>query len=640
MSAKKFKFGFVANSVEIADMFSECIDPHSEEVTVRYGTMEEAIPIATELLESGMEVLLCSDGTGSLLLQTLGQPIVNIPRTHLDVLNALLKAKQYGPLIGLTTFGSPIGGIELLDGLLSVRTRQIVFRNKAELVKGITEALDMGVDCVVGAGVSQYIVSGLGGKFVRVPLRRDIIIQALKEARAMAAARRKEEKDREEMRIILQIIKEGMLVIDNWGNVKICNEAAAKILGVGLQEVIGKPVSDFLHDSDLPGILKSGNAELDQICRVGDEYLVTDSLPIILEGDIHGVVSTLKEATRIHHIDRKLKEKLYLDGFVARYNMHQVDGKSPQMKKVIQKAGKYARTDLSVLLQGETGTGKEIIAHTIHNLSGRKDRPFVAINCSALTESLLESELFGYEEGAFTGAKKGGKIGLFELAAQGSIFLDEIADTSANIQVKLLRVIEQKSVRRIGGNRLITVDVRIISSTWKDLREEIEQRRFRMDLFYRLASLNIRIPPLRERIEDIPCLLGKLLEKYGKNKGALSPDMYAALESYHWPGNVRELNSLVESYLVLLGNRERDEALFRDLFEDLRLHNPRTTREIQGEKLESPLTSPVRSLREQVEEFERAAINEALGRFQFNRKATARNLGISMNTLWRKLNSG
>ncbi len=638
MPMQKYKFGFIANSIEVADMFSACIDPYSEEVTVRYTTMEEAIPVATELLESGIEVLLCSDGTGSLLLQTLGQPIVNITRTHLDVLKSLMKAKKYGPFIGLTNYGAPIGGIELFDALLSVKTRQVVFTNKTELINGITEAVQAGIDCLVGAGVSQHIVSGLGGSFVRVPLRRDMIIQALKEARAMASARRKEKKDQEEMRIILQIIKEGMLVIDNFDNVKICNQAAADILGVGLQEVIGKPVSEFLQDSDLLGILRNGKAELDQICRVGGEYLVTNSLPIVIDGKAQGVVSTFKEAARIHNIDRKLKEKLYLDGFVATYTVHQIDSRSPQMKKVIEKAKKYAETDLSILLQGETGTGKEILGHTVHNLSSRRDKPFVAINCSALTESLLESELFGYEEGAFTGAKKGGKIGLFELANQGSIFLDEIADMSPNIQVKLLRVIEEKKVRRIGGDRLIPVDVRIISSTWKDLREEMEQGGFRMDLFFRVANLKVRIPPLRERVEDIPCLVRKLLKKYGKDKRAISPDMYAAMESYHWPGNVRELNSLVESYLILLGDRDRDEALFRDLFEDLGIQGRNKERPAEDEPADQPPPSPVKSLHEQAEDFERSIINETLSRFQFNRKATARHLGISMNTLWRKMN--
>jgi propionate catabolism operon transcriptional regulator len=421
--------------------------------------------------------------------------------------------------------------------------------------------------------------------------------------------------------------------------VKICNQAAADILGVSLQEVIGKPVSGFLEDSDLLGILRNGKAELDQICRLGGEYLVTNCLPIVIDGMTQGVVSTFKEATRIHNIDRKLKEKLYHDGFVATYTVQQIDSRSSQMKKVIEKAKKYAETDLSVLLQGETGTGKEILGHTVHNLSNRKDRPFVAINCSALTESLLESELFGYEEGAFTGAKKGGKIGLFEIANQGSIFLDEIADMSPNIQVKLLRVIEEKKVRRLGGDRLIPVDVRIISSTWKDLREEMEQGRFRMDLFFRVANLKIRIPPLRERVEDIPCLLKRLLLKYGKNKKAISPDMYAAMESYRWPGNVRELNSVVESYLILLGDRESDETLFRDLFEDLRGRGrkPETPAATDGAR-ELPPQAPEKSLHEQLEDFERSVINETLSRFQFNRKATARHLGISMNTLWRKMN--
>lgn len=638
MSPQKFQFGFIANSVEIANMFSACIDPHSEEVTIKYATMGDAIPVAYELLETGIEVILGSDGTGQLLLQTIGHPVVNIPRTHLDVLKALIKAKKYGPTLGITNFGSPISGIELLDSLLSVKTRQIVFNNNTELITGITEAVDAGIDCLIGAGISQNIVRDFGKNFVRVPLRRDMIIQALKEARAMASARRKEKLDKKEMQTILQIIKEAMLVIDNFGNVKICNQVAADILGVDLTKAIGKPISEILQGSELLEVLRSKKTELDHICRTDQDYLVANSLPISIDGEIHGVVSTFKEAARIHNIERKIKEKLYLDGFVARYNIQQIDGKNPQFIKVLEKAKMYAKTELSVLIQGETGTGKERMGHTIHNLSKRKNGPFVAINCSALTESLLESELFGYEEGAFTGAKKGGKIGLIELANQGSIFLDEIADMSPNTQVKLLRVIEEKRIRRIGGERLIPVDVRIISSTWKDLEEEMNQGRFRMDLFFRVANLKLKVPPLRDRKEDLALLAEKLLKKYGKSKRAISADMYEAMEKYHWPGNVREFNSFVESYLVLLGSKEEDPTIFYELFRDLRIENLEsvpTAARLERQSME-PLS--VRPLREQVKDFEREVIRETLSRLQFSKKDTANQLEISLNTLWRKLN--
>ncbi|MFZ2447110.1 MAG: sigma 54-interacting transcriptional regulator [Syntrophobacteraceae bacterium] len=649
MSSKKFKFGFIANSAEIANMFSNCIDPHNEEVSIRYSSMEDAIPVAKDFLKEGMEVVLSSDGTGSLLIQTLGYPIVNITRTHLDILNALLKAKDFGPFIAITMFGAPLDGITLFDELLSIKVRQVVFSTKEQLIRGISDAMREGIDCLVGAGISQHIVEAMGGKFVRVPLRKDMIVQALREARAIATARGNEKENEEELRTILQIIKEGLVVVDNEGVVKICNQMAADILRTGLEETMNRPLPEFLREAGMLNVLNTGEAEIDQIRQLRDDYIVVNSLPIRIEDKTHGVVSTFQEATRIHNIDLKLKEKVYLSGFVAKYTEDHIKGKSLEVKKMVEKARKYAQTDLAILIQGETGTGKEVLGQTIHNLSRRKAWPFVAINCSALTETLLESELFGYEEGAFTGAKKGGKMGLFELGQHGTIFLDEIADISPGIQVKLLRVLEEKKVRRVGGDRLIPVDVRIISSTLKDLLKEIESGLFRMDLYFRLASHRLRLPPLRERPEDIPEILRSLPHKYGKGKEAISPPMLDLMRDYHWPGNIREMISLVETYLTLLSGPKPDEQLFFDLFGEFCQTRPRTTGEPDpaGPTPAGPTPAgpdhgfdlPVRPLRDQLEEHEKFIIHETFKKLRYNRRETAKMLGIGMTTLWRKLNS-
>jgi propionate catabolism operon transcriptional regulator len=452
-------------------------------------------------------------------------------------------------------------------------------------------------------------------------------------------ARRKEKENEEEMHTILQIIKEGLIVLDKEGKVKICNQMAADILGLDRRQT-GHRLPEFLRETGLLNVLNSGEAEIDQIRRVRGEYIVVNSSPIKIEDKTCGVVSTFKEASRIHKIDLMIKEKSYPKGFVAKYYLEHIAGGSPNIRRVVEKARKYAETDLTILIQGESGTGKEVLGQAIHNLGRRKKFPFIAINCSELTESLLESELFGYEEGAFTGAKKGGKLGLFELGNQGSILLDEIADIPLNTQAKLLRVIEEKQVRRIGGDRLIHVDVRIISSTWKDLVEEMELGAFRRDLYFRLACLKLTIPPLRERLHDIPDILLTLLQKYGKGTDAISPGMMERMKNYSWPGNIRELNSVVESYLILLGSSRVDERLFHELFDDL------CENEVSAPAEPSPVGSrecrflpPGSTLRDQLEEHEKAIIQETLRKFRFNRKETAKYLGVSVNTLWRKLNS-
>ena len=268
-------------------------------------------------------------------------------------------------------------------------------------------------------------------------------------------------------------------------------------------------------------------------------------------------------------------------------------------------------------------------------------------NCkdAALSETLLESELFGHEEGAFTGAKRGGKIGLFELANHGTIFLDEIGDISDNLQVRLLRVLENKEVMRVGGEKIVPVDVRIISSTHKDLRKEVQAGRFREDLYYRLAVLRLSMPSLRRRMEDVPELLTPLLERYNKPSSCITPSIFKLIRSYRWPGNIRELNSLIESYLILLGSRKSDERLFNELFEEycdshgpggkqFFLENEFTPSPQFAEKDEENRS---RTLNEHLEDHRQRIIRQTLNRCGNNKTLAAKKLGISTNTLWRAL---
>jgi propionate catabolism operon transcriptional regulator len=307
------------------------------------------------------------------------------------------------------------------------------------------------------------------------------------------------------------------------------------------------------------------------------------------------------------------------------------------MALLLEQVRKYAPTDETILIQGETGTGKEILAQSIHNLSRRKGKPFVAVNCSALPESLLESELFGYEEGAFTGARKGGMIGLFELANGGTIFLDEIADIPASLQVRLLRVLEEKELMRVGGDRIVPVDVRILSSTYKDLAREVQMGKFRIDLYFRLAVLTLHIPPLRERPEDIPGLAQELLDLYSQGRKTISAAMLQQLQGHHWIGNIRELDSLIKRYVILLDRAKTDDRLLAGLLEDLRKSHMGLRDEGQPTFADNAPGYGAKPLKVKLEEMEKDLIREALRECQFNKKRAAQKLGISVNTLWRKL---
>ncbi len=639
-SRRPFQFALVTHSQEIVDAVRRCIDPVSEQLATELVDLDKALPTAQKLLAEGCEVVLGHGGTGATIAQNLGQQVVSIPTTALEVLHALVKAREISPRVAITSFAGPLDGLALLESLLGMRIRTIVYRSNRELEQGIDAALAAGFQVIVGGGVSRRLVPEGRGQVVLIEPNLKLVRQAVVQARAIAAARRREVEYAEQLKTTLHIIADGVVGVDNFGRLNFFNPAAEEILKTGLTGVLGQSLSRVSRELGLIDVLAGGKAQIEEIRRIGGKDLVVNSLPIEIDGRAKGAVALFREAHAIHSIDRKLRERLYLRGFVARHTERDFKGDSPQTRLLLQKVGQYARTDATVLIQGETGTGKELLAHTLHHLSGRRDKPFVALNCSAIPENLLESELFGYEEGAFTGAKKGGKIGLFELAHHGTIFLDEIADISPALQVRLLRVLEAKEVMRVGGDRILPVDVRVIASAHRDLRREVQAGRFRADLYFRLAMLRLTIPPLRERTEDILTIAAEVLGRQGRDLDCLSGRMRAALLSYRWPGNVRELISVLESYLLLVGDGAADETLFDQVMEEARWDGePGTGARAEEVPADSGgLGSAGRApLKQQLAKFERDLIARTLRESRYNRTLAAKTLGISLSTLWRKL---
>jgi len=637
---RPYQFALVTHSVEVIEAVRKCIEPESEHLATELVDLDKALPTAQRLLKEGCEVILGHGGTGTTIAQNLGQQVVNIPTTTLEVLNALLKAREISNRVAITSFAGPRDGMELLEKLLHLTIWQIVYRTNIELEEGIHAALAGDFRVIVGGGVSRRLVPNGQGAVVIIEPNSRLIKEALIQARAIAAARRREVEYAEQLKTTLHIIGDGLLGIDNFGRVNFFNPAAEKILKADLKSIMGQSLSRVSSEFGLIDVLTGGKAQIEEIRRISDKDLVVSSLPITIDGRPKGAVALFREAHAIHNIDRKLRERLYLRGFVARYTEQDIKGESAKIKELLHKTKKYATADATVLIQGETGTGKELFAQTIHNFSGRREKPFVAFNCSAIPENLLESELFGYEEGAFTGAKKGGKIGLFELANQGTIFLDEIADISAAMQVRLLRVLETKEVMRVGGDRILPVDVRVIASSHRDLRQEIQAGKFRADLYFRLALLRLRIPPLRERSEDILVIAEAALCHQGRNLDCLSARMRETLQSYYWPGNIRELLSVLDSYMLLNGGGACDESLFDQIMDETRWEGESWKKSSEAEnsddrKASTPDGQP--TLKKRLEAFEKNLITQTLKECRYNRKLAAEALGISLPTLWRKL---
>ena len=347
--------------------------------------------------------------------------------------------------------------------------------------------------------------------------------------------------------MLMEILDEGLVGVNEHGQVFACNRKMEELTGIPRSEALGQPAGQVYPFIPFDACLREERPQPACVVGVGEVNMNVAVTPVLRGGNCIGAFATVQRFSDAENRQNELRTQLHHKGYRAKYTFADVRGDSPALRRCITMLNKMSQTQLPILLIGETGTGKELFAHSIHRASPRSSSPFVAINCAAMPENLLESELFGYEEGAFTGARRGGKPGLFEFAHKGTLFLDEVEGMSAALQCKLLRVLQEQEIMRVGGNRIIPVDVRIVAATNEDLEERLEAGSFRRDLYYRLNTLPVLIPPLRERGEDL--LL--LIEQFRKENGAeftLSPEVKQLLLTHQWRGNIRELRNVVEYF--------------------------------------------------------------------------------------------
>lgn len=441
---------------------------------------------------------------------------------------------------------------------------------------------------------------------------------------------------------IVESPHEAVIFVDEQGIIRLINHGYAEFLGYTPDEVLGRHIQEVVPQTRLLHVLKSGQPQFGDIWEYKGQKVPVTRLPIEKDGRIIGVLgkSIFKDemslarefVKKIERLENKLANyRAELDQERrAKYHLDDIIGHSRQVLRLKQKVQKVAKTSSTVLITGDSGTGKELFAHAIHNASPRKNRAFVRVNCTSIPTELLESELFGYDEGAFTGARRGGKLGKFEIAQGGTIFLDEIGDMNKSMQAKLLRVLQEKEIERIGGTKPVPVDVRVIAATNRNLEEMIVSQQFRADLYYRLNVVLLQIPPLRQRKEDIPLLTEHLIAKLNKSLNAtvagLEKEVTELFMQYDWPGNVRELENFLEQAINL-----RD----RDILSpgDFPVLEKRLQKQLRGQSLD--LT--IRPLEEVVREAEEKAILKALTATGHNKTATARLLGIHRSVLYRKM---
>jgi PAS domain S-box-containing protein len=438
---------------------------------------------------------------------------------------------------------------------------------------------------------------------------------------------------------IIQSSDEAISVVDEDGIGLMINPAYTRITGLSKEQVIGQPATADISEGESMHmkVLQTRRPVRGVAMRVGPNKreVVVNVAPIIVNGILKGSVGVIHDVSEIQNLTNELRRaRQIIRSLEAKYKFEDIIGQSEEIKLAIEQAKLGAKTPATVLLRGESGTGKELFAHAIHNASDRKYNKFVRVNCASLTESLLESELFGYEDGAFSGAKRGGKRGLFEEANNGSIFLDEIGELTASTQAKLLRVLQEREIIRVGGTKSISIDVRVIAATNVNLEKAIAQGTFREDLYYRLNRMPIQIPPLRKRLEDIPALCARLIQKinqdYGRNVEAVSHQAIVRLVDYDWPGNVRELENILGRAIIYM--KYNETIIEESHLPDLKGSPFHAKKDINLAKVEENKILGV-----MMAEYEATVIREVLDRFQGNKTQAAKALGVSVRNLYYKL---
>jgi PAS domain S-box-containing protein len=445
------------------------------------------------------------------------------------------------------------------------------------------------------------------------------------------------ESELETLKLIIEHIGEGMAVVNTDGVITHFNKAYGKFLDIDPEAQIGRHITEVVENTRLHIVARTGRAEINESQSIKGQNMIVQRIPIRKDGQVVGAFGQVifKDSKEVGQLAKKLSElesrvRIYqkdLDSLrTAKYSLDSIVGDSAAIKGAKREALKAARTNLSVLITGESGTGKELFAQSIHNASDRKLFPMIRLNCAAIPGELLESELFGYEKGAFTGAKNTGKKGKFELADKGTLFLDEIGDLPLDMQPKLLRVLEEKEFERLGGNRVLRSDFRLIAASNQDLDVKIKERAFRTDLFYRLNVMHVHIPPLRERSEDISMiaahLIKKITEETRQQELSLTYGAEQLLLRHSWPGNVRELNNVIERTVATC---EGDQITPADL--PFYLHKSSADPAVIQRSL----------LKEVVAKAEKAAILDALKMTGYNKKSAASLLGIHRTLLYKKI---
>lgn len=592
-----------------------------------------AIALARKLENGNVSVIISRGGTARLIVQSnVRIPVVEIPVTAEDLVFMLREAKRITslahPRVLMAVFTSWLRDAQTVAEIMGIELTVYPRETEADTQGVMTRIsrLDPGAFDIVVAGKKTLITATQRG-FKTLPPRTGILAlkSAFLEAQRIALGRKIEKEHAQRFTALVQYSSEGIISVDQDKIIQVFNPAAERFLNCQAPDMIGQRIDSCLHFVNINPCLAKGQESIGQTVLWGKIWLSFNIAPITVDGLITGAIITFQDITRIQEMEARFRHEVLAKKFLARYTFGDITGTSLRISEARRIAREMAAVEATVLISGESGTGKELFAQSIHNESPRRSGPFVALNCAALPPTLLESELFGYVEGAFTGATKKGKPGLFEMAHRGTIFLDEISEMDKYGQSRLLRVLQEKQVMRLGDDKNIPVDVRIIAASNRNLSSLIEEGLFRQDLYYRLKVLTLKLPPLRARTGDIEVLAESFARKYNQLHGKhlkFSGEAYDYLAQYPWAGNIRELMFFIERLIVIANEKLVTPAVIKKYWD-----------EGDDESFSLPAkTSTVSALLS-----EKESILAMLKECRQNKKRTAELLGMDRTTLYRKL---
>lgn len=632
----QLKIGVIINSAENEQDYKACIQDSSCQFYFRVSALTAAVDVAKELIaDYQVDAIITMMATSRILSKNLNIPVVPLGLKSFDVLRALWLAGHMGMRPAFVEIETEVilYDYQEIIRILGFEVKRYQFRGLDKIPQLADEIMRDGCDVVASMGtktVEELRKRGLE-TLLFLP-GSEAFLTAVDEVKRICSARLQEMERSKWLDAVVNEVGDGILMWDSGGTLRLLNRTAQRALRQPPEALLGKNILALQREFPFLEAIFSVGSDYTTSEYDGNEYVITKQE--IWNGDqLLGTIGRLSNVKDIRDMELRTRRNRSENGFVATIHFTDIRGNSPAITTAKETAQKYAQSGANILITGESGSGKEMFAQGIHNYSQYWAGPFVAVNCSALTDTLLESELFGYEEGAFTGALRSGHPGLFELAHGGTLFMDEVGEMSLNLQVKLLRVLQERSVRRVGGKQNIPLDVRFIFATNRNLAEEVRSGRFRSDLFYRINVLPLKIPPLRERKEDIPAIgreiAAQILRKTGLGY-TIPAACIQALRNYDWPGNVRELSNVIERMIILgLDTPEQVETLLAEIRQEAQ-ETPHTSAEKADD---TRISVPVGSMRD----MEASIVNELFRRCQGDRKKLEQITGLSRSTLWRYL---